>query len=451
MTTTILRLPEQYKIIEERENISDYLFLVEYDQPASCPFCGFLFLDKHGRKEKIYMDEPIGRRRVGIQVSRQRYKCQQCGKTFIQELPEMDDEHEMTTRLVKYIEQEAFMMTFADLSKRVAVSERTVKRVFDAYVEKKDEERKKSIIFAPTWLGLDENKLGGQYRGIFTDLKNRTILDLIERRTKEKVVKFINGLVGRDKVEVVCMDMWDTYRIVARELMPQAKIVVDKFHFVRMANEAMDVARKDIRASLTDKQRRLLKHEKHILNSRRANLSDTDFIRLSEWTSNFPELAAIYDLKEELFEIWDGDNREDAEKQYDEWVKKIPDAYFDAFKPIISAGINWRDELFNYFNNGATNAFTECWNGLAKLENKMGRGYSFAVLRARMLYCGDCEEYYRRSFGDGIMFHPSIVPVPRDNPHLPDGYRVIRGMKFSTLEYLLDHDEFLPLSTRHAG
>ncbi len=446
-----LRLPDYYKVVEERENISDLFFIVEYDRPASCPSCSFMFLDKHGRNEKVYHDIPFGRKRVAMRVSRQRYKCQQCGKTFIQDLPEMDEEHDMTKRLVDYIEQESFMQTFADLSKRVAVSERTVKRVFDGYVARKEKERKESILMAPKWLGMDENKLGGKYRGVFTDLKGRKILELIERRNKDKVIAFLKTMVGREKVEVVCMDMWDTYRIVAQELMPQAQVVVDKFHFVRMANEAMDVARKDIRASLPPNRRRLLKREKHILNSRLDNLNEADYIRLTEWTENFPELAAIYTLKEELFQIWDGHNREDAMKQYDEWVMKIPAEYLTAFKPIISAGINWRTELFNYFNNGATNAFTECWNGLAKLENKTGRGYSFAVLRARMIYSGEVEEYYDRAFGEGIMRQFNLNGVPPTVPHSTFRHRYYRGMSFSTLEELIDHNRFLPLPTRHAG
>jgi hypothetical protein len=46
---------------------------------------------------------------------------------------------------------------------------------------------------------------------------------------------------------------------------------------------------------------------------------------------------------------------------------------------------SWTDEVFAYFRHPITNAFTECMNGLAKLDNRMGRGYSFDALRAKTL------------------------------------------------------------------
>jgi transposase len=47
---------------------------------------------------------------------------------------------------------------------------------------------------------------------------------------------------------------------------------------------------------------------------------------------------------------------------------------------------NWHDEIFAYFEQPITNAYTESVNRLAKDMNRMGRGYSFEVIRARMLY-----------------------------------------------------------------
>ena len=47
---------------------------------------------------------------------------------------------------------------------------------------------------------------------------------------------------------------------------------------------------------------------------------------------------------------------------------------------------NWRPEIFNYFDTPITNAFTEALNGLAKIANRMGRGYSFEAIRAKLLF-----------------------------------------------------------------
>lgn len=56
------------------------------------------------------------------------------------------------------------------------------------------------------------------------------------------------------------------------------------------------------------------------------------------------------------------------------------------FKALITAMTNWHDQIFNYFESSMTNAFTESSNNLTRTANRMGRGYSFGVIRARMLY-----------------------------------------------------------------
>lgn len=45
---------------------------------------------------------------------------------------------------------------------------------------------------------------------------------------------------------------------------------------------------------------------------------------------------------------------------------------------------NWRGEIFAYFDHRYSNA-TEALNGLIKIVNRTGRGYSFRTLRAKML------------------------------------------------------------------
>ena len=66
--------------------------------------------------------------------------------------------------------------------------------------------------------------------------------------------------------------MWVPYRDAARACLPQAQIIVDKFHVVRMANLALEEVRKTVRASLTDRQRRALMHDRYVLLRRRHDL-----------------------------------------------------------------------------------------------------------------------------------------------------------------------------------
>lgn len=93
MTTNMLNLPS-FKILDMKESEYDYRFLVEttLPPPSYCPKCGTVAnLYKHGKKEQLFFDLPMHAKRVGIFVKRQRYKCNECGATFFESLPDIDE------------------------------------------------------------------------------------------------------------------------------------------------------------------------------------------------------------------------------------------------------------------------------------------------------------------------------------------------------------------------
>lgn len=53
------------------------------------------------------------------------------------------------------------------------------------------------------------------------------------------VINYLYQIPNRERIHYVAMDMWKPYKDAVNEVLPQAKIVVDKFHVVRMANDAI--------------------------------------------------------------------------------------------------------------------------------------------------------------------------------------------------------------------
>ncbi len=104
------------------------------------------------------------------------------------------------------------------------------------------------------------------------------------------------------------------------------------------------------------------------------------------WIEGFPRLGAAHALKEGFFSIWDAQSRMEAEQCYAAWQANIPAELLPDFRPLLQAMHNWNVQVFNYFDHRITNAYTESINNLIKGMNRMGRGYSFDVLRARLLY-----------------------------------------------------------------
>jgi transposase len=127
----------------------------------------------------------------------------------------------------------------------------------------------------------------------------------------------------------------------------------------------------------------------------------------------FPQLPAAYEHKERFYGIWDATTRLQAEAALDEWIATIPKGQKEVWSDLVRAVGNWREETMTYFETDmpVTNAYTESINRLAKDKNREGRGYSFEVMRARMLYTtkhkkkaptAKVSPFYKKTIGYGL-------------------------------------------------
>jgi transposase len=73
-------------------------------------------------------------------------------------------------------------------------------------------------------------------------------------------------------------------------------------------------------------------------------------------------------------------------ERYEVWKSAIPIELEVPFKPLTTAVGNWKGDIFAYWDHPVTNAYTEAVAGLVKITNRVGRGYSFQAIRAKLLY-----------------------------------------------------------------
>lgn len=366
-----------------------YTVEAEYDTPPVCPQCGGIAYHRFGVRKQEYHDLPVHMKRVTIMVHRQRYRCKVCQYVYTVPIPHMDDSHFMTERLVKFLRiQSVRAPTFSALGRLVGLDPDTVKNLFLEHLAELDGKR---VIETPEWLGIDEKKLGGAYRCVLTDVKHGKPLEMLPQRDEETLRKFILSL-DRSKIVGVVIDMYREYRAIVEDLLPNAIIVVDKFHIMRMANECLDDVRKASRDDMPHAQSKQLKRDRKLLMKNEAKLDAGQKFRLSTWLLNFKGLGKAYAAKEAYVAIWSSDTREIAEYLYDEWLKKLDPEIRPAFQKLTGAMKRWSAYIFNYFDHRFTNAYTESINGIIKDIQQSGRGYSFDVIRAKMVYGIDQEE-----------------------------------------------------------
>lgn len=356
------------------------------EAPKECPFCHHDKLWAFGSRNIRYQDLRLHGNKTLINLSRQRFRCQKCLKTFFPEHKEFDPEFRLTTRCVKWIEQEAIHKPFTHIADYIGIDEKVVRNVFGRYAHKREEGLKP---LAGRVIGIDELYLLSQHRCIITNLESKTVIDLLKERKYPTVTAYLKRLQGADKTEVVCIDMWDPYRRAVNTALPKAQIVVDKFHVTKLANECLDRIRKQYQATLAVGTRRDMMRSRFILMRRSRDLTPEMQQKLDVWKVTSPELADAYEWKEKFFDIYNHRDPKEAKKAYDDWANSLPLSVNRAFRPLRTAMENWHKEVFTYFDSRFTNAYTECLNGIAKVTNRTGRGYSFDVIRFKLLFAHD--------------------------------------------------------------
>lgn len=166
----------------------------------------------------------------------------------------------------------------------------------------------------------------------------------------------------------------------------KAPVIIDKFHVVRMASDALERFRISMKEVLPAAQRRQLKSDRFAMLRRGENITDRDRLIQEIWFAAYPDMRVMYDLKEKFFGIFELEKRSEAEKEYQAREKSIPSHLQIWFKDLETALTNWKAEIFNYFDFHVTNAFTESANAKTRAIFERGKGYGFKVIRAKVLF-----------------------------------------------------------------
>ena len=382
--------PKEFYIIKkiELENGNLLYDLAPIKENNACPLCGGRGT-KHGKPKKPRKVRDISQSfiSVGLRIYPNRYMCKDCGHTFLPEFVSVDSNARMTNRMKDYIKNKSLTTPFKTLADECGLSDTTVKHCFEARIE---ELRHCHELYAPEVLGIDENHLNDDYlMGVFVDVQKRKLLELLPKRDKNTVKKFIKSLPDYDKnIKVVTIDMWKGYKFAVYETIPNAIVVIDKFHVVKEINSVLNKFRKDFSKNIADPdKKKKLYYSRYLMLKAKERLSKEQEQRRDKLFKEFPELERPYRIKEMLRGLYKQETREDAESWY-ETIKALVSEYegADDFFTVFHTIDYWHTEIFNYFDHKYTNAITEGINKQINEIGDQGRGYTFKVLREKAIY-----------------------------------------------------------------
>ena len=206
--------------------------------------------------------EPLGWRPTTLLVTIRRYQCTGCGHVWRQDTTAAAEPRAKLSRRGLRWALEGIVcqhLTVARVAEGLAVSWNTAN---DAVLA----EGRRVLIGDPTRfdgvqvLGVDEHvwrhtRRGDKYVTVIIDLtpiRNGTgparLLDMVEGRSKAAFKQWLaaRSQAWRDQVEVVAMDGFTGFKTATAEELPKAVAVMDPFHVVRLAGDALDACRRRV-------------------------------------------------------------------------------------------------------------------------------------------------------------------------------------------------------------
>ena len=212
------------------------------------------------------------------------------------------------------------------------------------------------------------------------DFKNRRLFELVEGRTAGELEAQLGRIPGRENVRYVVLDMCDPYRSFAQRFFPNARLVADKFHVLRLLSPSINRRRR-----LIEGDRRSAALRRLLLRSR-FRLEFAERLALDHWLPNHPELAALYEAKEALHSLYRTRGRDRAKQALTVLTDRLAASPLPELQTLRCTLLRWRREVLAHFGTGLTNGRTEGFNNKAKVVKRRAYGYrSFANYRLRLL------------------------------------------------------------------
>lgn len=390
-------LGNEFELLETKTFRHGYLWRIKKKRKAFeiCPKCATPSNTRAGRCQTLVRDESLRSEGLWLEIHKHRYFCKGCKKKFTETTSNVWPRRRTTQRFRKAVARECADIT--DLKRvrsRQKISTGLIYKIYYDQIETKLRERINSVKW-PTQLGIDEHFFTRQkgftdFVTVFTDLKKKKLFEVALGKDTKTLVEQIAQIPGRENVKLVAIDMSKSYRALIRKLFPNAKIVADKFHVLRLLSPAIIKERHLVQGNKQDA------HTRRLLLRNRHRLGYDERCEIDRFLLSHPTLNLLYRAKEKLHEIYRTKGHRRAHIALGKFIAELEKMDPEPLKKLGRTLRSWEQEVIEYFKTGLTNAFTEQTNNRGKLVQKRAYGYkSFRNYRLRLLSACLHEGYAR--------------------------------------------------------
>ncbi len=337
-----------------------------------CPVCG-----KRCRPESVYTrtvrDFDLAGRPCYLEFPEFKVNCR-CDHRGMEQLDFIRPYSHCTRRYEDWVAVLCDHMSVQEVSTITGLPWRTVK---DADVRGIQDWLGKVKREDPSFLGVDEvaYEKGHHYLTIVRDTQRGIVVWVGIGRKESTLDEYFRSLGDSvKKIQAVVMDMWDPY-IASVSKWTHADIVFDKFHVAKLVGEALDKIRRKEFAHTAKNERIEWKKKRYIILRRRENLDDEQREKLSSLMDRNKTLYKAYLLKEQLMDIMDTDNAEEAMQRIRLWEGNVKRSKIPEYQQLVKTLEYYMFGIHAYFKHRLTNAASEGFNNKINLIKRRAYGF----------------------------------------------------------------------------
>lgn len=286
-------------------------------------------------------------------------------------------------------------MTIEDVAYNVKMSWNTIKNIEKQYLH---EHYSKPCLNGVTRIAIDEFAVlkGHVYMSVVMDIDTGRVLFVGKDRSKGSLDVFWQRIKkSGTRIKAVAMDMWPAYISSVMENCPEADIVFDHFHIIKMFNQKLDEIRRDIYRDETQYNKRsLIKGTRWLLLRNQNNLSESASEKLKEALTVNKPLATAYYLKEELKLLWLQVDIHKACEFLTSWVKKAYESGIFKLREFANTLMSHYTGILNWYNHRISTGKLEGLNNKIKVLKRKAYGYrdfDFFILKIHALHLSRYE------------------------------------------------------------
>lgn len=340
-----------------------------------CPRCATPSKSVYDHRWVLIRDEAVRGDHITLKILKRRFSCKPCRRPFTEPIPGILPGRRTTQRFRLAVMEACEKYT--DLSRVKREFKVSYEFIYSAFYERlRLNVSEKQNAPWPSAIGIDEHSYGKnkatrstQFVTTIVNHNKGKMFEAVIGKSQAELEIATKHIPGRENVNWATIDMCDPYRNFIRANFPNAKIVADKFHVLRLLTPALLKKRRQITGTRAD-----LRAKKLLLMSAK-DLRYIERLTLDRYLQNHPELHELYIWKERLHAFYRIKGYGRAYERYKRLVDDMSVSFLPEVQKLRKTLLKWKEEVLNYFSSNLTNARLEGFNCKASLLKRRAYGY----------------------------------------------------------------------------